>query len=139
MICKIEERRETGKNLGVSKEMVGAYSIVCHQDGKLVEAVTARSWMGRSRNAERVYATIWAKPSDGSEWFSGHDYAGGYGYHKESSAFEGAASRAGFLFEDREGNRLSWGGSGDSAMWESFEAIARALGYTGECMLIRHG
>lgn len=49
--------------------------------------------MGRSRNASTVYASIWVHAN--GHYLAGHGNAGGYGYHKESAAFQDAITSAG--------------------------------------------
>jgi hypothetical protein len=149
MKAKITKRVSNAINMAGKREVVGAYSVVACRKGQPVEAVVARAYMGRSRNASTVYASIWCHPADNSEWTSGSGSAGGYGYHKESAAFQEAIDSAGIeLYGDvyaglnREPEdmkkRAYIHGVGDSAMREAFFAIARALGYRGKLELIRH-
>ena len=82
-----------GHNYGGEKEMVSAFSIIGKIDGKLQAVVTARCYMGRSKNSSTVYASVWAHGT--GVCIAGHGSAGGYGYHKESAAIGSAISSAG--------------------------------------------
>jgi len=53
---------------------------------------------------------------------SGSDYAGGCGYHRPSSALQGAIDNAGFTLDKRID------GVGDSAMEEAMLALAECIG-----------
>lgn len=143
----IGEPRSNAKNLARDKEIVSAYSLVCAHKGEIREAITVRVYMGRSRNASTVYASVWIRPADASrDWNSGIGNAGGHGYDKESQAIADAISSAGVdLFGDpycrdgsRNKDRLYFGGTGSSAYEAIFTAIARAAGYRGKCALISH-
>lgn len=151
-------------NYSRDKELVGAYSVLGKINGALVEIVTARAYMGRSRNASTVYASVWV--SAGDKTTSGKGSAGGYGYHKESAAFNDAIRSAGVELygsaygepdrynynEQREytakertamkraanKKRCFIGGVGDSAMRAAFEAIARAAGARGKLVYVSH-
>lgn len=82
-----------GRNYGGEKEMISAYSIIGTIKGDLKKIVTVRSYMGRSRNASTVYCSIWVHGN--GYYLAGHGSAGGYGYHKESAALQGAINSAG--------------------------------------------
>jgi hypothetical protein len=146
MKAKIKNPQDNGRNYGGEKELINAYSVVAVHKGRPVEAVTARAYMGRSRNASVVYASIWCRPADrNAAWAAGHGSAGGYGYHKESAAFDDAIMSAGIdLYgdvygrEDKPTKRASIAGVGESAMRDAFEAIARALGYRGQLVMVQH-
>lgn len=151
-------------NYSRDKELVGAYSVMGKIKGEMREVVCARAYMGRSRSASTVYASLWVHAGEFST--SGKGSAGGYGYHKESAAFEDAIRSAGvelygspyyeperYNFNEkrlytekeraamtREANkkRAHIGGVGDSAMRAAFEAIARAAGARGKLVFVRH-
>jgi hypothetical protein len=130
IIASIRELAENGKNHGNKKELVSAYSIVGIRNGQLKELVTCRAYMGRSRSASTVYASVWIKMPDG--FASGHGDAGGYGYHKESAAIAYAIQSAGIdLSEDIAGR-------GDSAIREALLALGKLAGGKGELLLIQH-
>lgn len=118
-------------NYGNKKELVGAYSVVGTLKGQLKEIVCCRSYMGRSRSASTVYASVWVKLQSG-EWTSGKGSAGGYGYHKESAAIGYAIASAGIELSD------AIDGRGDSAIDAALLAIGRMAGGEGELLLIRH-
>ena len=145
MKAKLKTPAENGRNYGGEKELINAYSVVAVYKGEIREAVSARAYMGRSSSASTVYASIWCCPAKrGAEWCAGHGKAGGYGYHKESKAFEEAIKSAGIelrgdVYGREESSKVAYiGGVGDSAMREAFFAIARAMGYRGKMELIQH-
>lgn len=108
-----------GKNYGGEKETVTHKSVICIVDGKAIEPITYRAYMGRSKGAAVVYATIWAHSPECHR--SGSGQAGGYGYHKESAAAYEAAMACGFSFD------RSLHGTGQ--IDQMLEAMALALGY----------
>lgn len=163
MKAVITKPANNGRNYGNEKELVGAYTVHGRINGEMREVVTARAYMGRSRNSSMVYASIWVHAPDVCT--SGHDTAGGYGYHKESAAFEGAISKAGIELYGPVSEIRKWdanlqrektdsemraekrkaakqrayiGGVGASAMREAFEAIARAAGARGKLIFTSH-
>ena len=85
--------QHNGKNLYGEKETVNTMSYTCIVDGKIKEPIKLVWWMGRSRNASRVYCTIWL--GHGEIHAAGHGWAGGWGYHKESAAAHEAMNSAG--------------------------------------------
>lgn len=141
MKAKITKHASNARNYYGEKELVGHYSVVANSPNGPIEIVTARAWMGRSRNASTVYASIWVKSKSG-DWTSGTGKAGGYGYHKESAAFQEAIDSAGIeLFGDVYGREKTnkhadISGVGTSAMHDAFLAIARAAGYRGKLSII---
>lgn len=138
-----------GKNHGGKKEMTGAWSLIVHDGATTHEAVTVRTWMGRSNQSSVVYAAVWTNSKDGKGMQCGHGQAGGYGYHKESEAIARAVESAGFelygtpyrhTIPQDPGIRFSFGGTGSSAYPEIFAAIARAIGWdTTGALMISHG
>lgn len=151
-------------NYSRDKELVGAYSIMGKINGELREVVTARAYMGRSRSASTVYASILVHGATAEQSTSGKGSAG-YGYHKESAAFGDAISSACIeLYGDvygppryhetenrlltpaevraavrkKNNRRAHIGGVGDSAMRAAFEAIARAAGARGKLVFVSH-
>lgn len=116
---------------------------------ELIECVTVRTyWNPRADGMAALRACIWARSPQGSSepWASGRGSASGCGYHKESSAIEDAIASAGIeLYGDpyrrdpaRNKTRLYFGGTGDHAYQEIFEAIARARGFRGPFLLVSH-
>lgn len=112
------ESVHNGKNYGGEKEMVSAWNVVAFRDGEYYEPVTLRTYGGRSRNASRIYASVWVCGR-----YSGHGWAGGWGYHKASAAAHAAIRSAGITLS------ASIDGGGDSMIEEALGAIARALGF----------
>lgn len=108
-----------GRNYGGEKETVTHKSVICIVDGKAVEPITYRAYMGRSKGVSTVYATIWVHPGECHR--SGSGSAGGYGYHKESAAAYDAAISCGFTFSKCL--------SGTGQIDQMLAAMALALGY----------
>lgn len=126
-----------------NKELVSAYSLVVRlPSGELREVVTVKCYMGHSASASVVYAVLWVRCADG-HWTSGSGSAGGYGYHKESAAIASAISSAGIELKDldrtdRPDRWFDFGGTGESHYPQVFDAIARAAGYRGRTLLVKH-
>jgi hypothetical protein len=129
--------RTNARNYSGEKEKVSSYTLVAVYKGKIEMPVTVVCYMGRSASASVVYASIWVH---GKEVYrSGSGSAGGYGYHKESTAIQEAISSAGIVLYgsaySRQGEAVDYkkkayiGGVGDYAIKEAIYAIGRALGY----------
>ena len=132
---------ENGKNHGGGKELVNAYSFVVNTAKGMKEAITVRVYMGRSSTASTVYASVWIRGKQ--TYVSGHGTAGGYGYHKESTAIGCALRSAGveLLEKTEDGTWCSFyiDGTGSSYYDGVFKAIVRALGYSDKhTLLIQH-
>lgn len=159
----IKNPQANGYNYSRDKEIVGCYTVAGRINGEMCEIVTARAYMGRSRSASTVYASVWVHYMENV--CSGKGSAGGYGYHKESAAFAEAIRSAGIELwgsaytperwnyaEKRENTpaemramarkqakqRAYIGGVGSEAMRAAFEAIARAVGAKGKLLFIQH-
>lgn len=117
-------KQDNGKNYGGEKETVNSYSLVVLQDdGTLGEIVSAVVYMGRSRTASKVYASVWLGCYERSVHTSGTGSAGGYGYHKVSAAVGDAFASAGVeLAQDIKGR-------GTRAIYDALKAIAEHFGY----------
>ena len=100
---------------------LGKYELMPY-DG-MIQAVIVRWWMGRSSSASVVYCSVWVRGNNGKS-YAGTGQAGGYGYHKESAAFDSAVRSAGIELA------ASVSGCGDSAIRHAMEAIAFASGYS---------
>jgi hypothetical protein len=162
MKAVIVKQVSNGYNYSRDKEMVSCYSVMGKINGELREIVTARAYVGRSRNSSTVYASIWVH---GTVSTSGKGSAGGGGYHKESAAFQDAISSAGIELYGSAYSSNTWnydekrsytptemakaaratakkraniGGVGESAMRTAFEAIARASGARGKLTIVSH-
>lgn len=136
-----------------STPMVSAWSLVVKHKGELREAVTVRTYYkSKGSGMQPVRACIWIRPADSmAQWRSGKGSAGGCGYHKGSQAIADAVSSAGITLYGnpyaRETSRADakrifhFGGTGESAYREIFEAIARAAGYrigNGGALMVSH-
>lgn len=145
MIAKVTKAEQSNaKNMNSQKEIIGWYIVVgCNDKGEIVEGVECRVYMGRSRNASTVYASIWVQ---GSVWASGHGSAGGGGYHKESAAIAEAIESAGITLygsayshdnEEVDYTRVAHiGGVGDEAVKEALIAIARDIVGLSNCKVV---
>lgn len=139
-----ETETSNARNYSGDKELVSSYSLIGRMDGSLVELIDCRAWMGRSRNASTVYASIWVK--NGEHWYSGKGQAGGYGYHKISAAIGEAITSAGITlygspYRREDGvdidKRCSISGVGEGAIRSALRCIAQACGCE-EFIIIEH-
>ena len=136
------EEKQNAKNLAGEKETVSQYIIVDKKTEKQV--ITCRVYMGRSRSANQVYASI--RISNNGLCTSGHGVAGGSGYHKESAAIGDAIASAGFkLFGNayaRSNEKPDFKchvrihGVGESAIDAALLAIAYAVGVK-DCIFVK--
>lgn len=131
---------DNARNWDGEKERVNSWKVVAPDptlpDG-ICELIDARCYMGKSRNASTVYASVWIH-GPGSDWHSGRGNAGGYGYHKESAAIGDALASAGVElwgspYSNEQGDetkRAHINGCGSSSIEAALRAIAAALGYS---------
>ena len=112
-----------GKNYGGTKELMNTWNVIGIKKNKTTELVTLRTYMGKSNQATKVYATIWVHGTFRSIELSGSGSAGGCGYHKPSAAVADAIHNAGITLEKQID------GVGDTAIHGALEAIAARLGY----------
>lgn len=112
------------------KELVRAINVAVIENGKIVVPITAKFYMGRSRNAMTVHCNLWASDRRGKRRTSGYGAAGGGGYHKESAALSAAIQSAGISLSEQID------GVGETAMTDALTAIVRELGYTGNIRII---
>lgn len=88
-------------NLGDKKETITSRTLIAFKDGKFIELITARWYMGRSSSAMQVDCSVWfssyVMESSHAQWTdcSGRGKASGGGYCKQSAAFEDAMRNAG--------------------------------------------
>lgn len=149
-------------NYSREKETVSKYIVIGKINGELREVVDCRVYMGRSRNASTVYASLWVHA--GNLCTSGRGTAGGYGYHKESAAIASAIDSASIeLWGSPYANRSTWnydekreytpaemramerkdnkrrahiGGRGDESARAALMAIAKAAGARGKLIFV---
>mgnify|MGYP001573645638 CR=1 FL=1 len=95
------EATNNGVNYGNEKEITRAGSVVAFDpaEGRIREVIVYRVYMGRSRSATKVHATVWVHGA-GSAYSSGSGSAGGGGYCKSSAALAVAAKNAGIKSAD---------------------------------------
>tara|TARA_Y100000034_G_scaffold2112_1_gene2628 strand:- start:378 stop:782 length:405 start_codon:yes stop_codon:yes gene_type:complete len=110
-----------GTNYGGDKETTSSINVLVVRQGKIVELMTIRWYMGRSRSASQMYCTVWVH--HGGDDRSGSGTAGGYGYDKRSAAFADALEDANIEYS---GSRSL---AGMSAVRATCDAIVRKLGY----------
>ncbi|WNH52414.1 hypothetical protein [Stenotrophomonas oahuensis] len=113
---------EAGTNYGDKKELTDVLHLVGLVDGQLRNVVTVRCYMGRSKSAMAVYATVWIHAPD--NYRSGSGTASGWGYCKRSAAIAYALQNAGVTLRD------PIDGHGMTAVREALNAVARALNLT---------
>ena len=132
--------RRNGKNLDDTKERVQAYKVygLAVEDGHPVSKclLELRIYMGRSKSASTVYASLWVH---GDRWTAGSGSASGYGYCKYSAAAQGAIDSAGVKLYGTAYNSqgevnfdrpCDIGGVGETAIKTALLAIGQALGYS---------
>lgn len=162
----IKNQVQNARNYSGEKEIVSKYIVLGKINGEMREIVDARVYMGRSRNAANVYASIWVhgRDKEGKEIYTtGKGTAGGYGYHKSSAAIGSAISSAEielygnvygeprFNYEEKREytaseltamrrktfkKRAHIGGVGDSAIEAALLAIAKAAGGKGKLSIV---
>lgn len=130
------ESHQNARNMDGDKELIQQYTLVgfWRDDDRpamntIVQPVRVKWWMSRSRNATRVYCSIWVNVPQFHQakrtpvtYFGGHGFAGGCGYDKKSAALAAAIDSAGIkLSQDIDGR-------GDSAVREAIRAIGDACG-----------
>jgi len=131
MKAQIIKSQENGRNYGSEKETIGTMSAVVNTREGMKEAVTVRFYMARrSDGASLVYCSIWIMGK--GLYASGTGKAGGYGYHKRSAALQYALDSAGVTLSEPIDGR------GDSSMRDALEAVCRALGYSGQVLIVEH-
>ena len=91
--ARFTTENDNGQNNGQKMETISTYKVIDKKTER--EIILIRVYMGRSRNAQTVKASVWVngikdnkRPSDWSQWGStaGHGSAGGWGYCKKSTA-----------------------------------------------------
>lgn len=132
------------------KETIKEQTGVVNYKGKIETAIRVAVYMGRSKAASTVYASIWVYTADGRT-YSASGSAGGGGYHKESAAIADAIDNAGIKLYGGAGVTYSKpdvpdpadekkianiGGAGDHAVRVALESIARASGYRGKLRIV---
>lgn len=126
----IIKQQSNAKNMAPQKETVQTLAAVSTLDGRegLQVVCEARFYMARSADgAGRVYCSLWVH---GTQYTSGHGQAGGYGYHKQSSALACAIKSAGIELTS------DIAGVGNQAMQDAMKAIAIAAGADAGNLLI---
>ncbi len=114
-----------------NKETIHSLNAVVSHKGKLEEVINLRLFMGRSRNAQTVYASVWIS---GKNYFfaSGTGKASGGGYCKRSASASEAFKSAGITFDSPVSGR------GMSVVRDAIEATVRALGYRGQLLIVEN-
>ena len=108
------------------RECVRSVKALVISKGKIKNPVSVRWYMAKSADgASPCYCEMWA--SDGVERYTnGAGSAGGYGYDKESAAFEDALREAGYTLDE------AINGVGDTGIVRAINGVCRNLGYRGE-------
>ena len=151
------ESKQNAKNLSGEKALINRILVIDKKTERTI--VDARIWMGTSRNASTVYASVWMNGVRGKKTENfhtcGYGTASGYGYHKQSAALQSAFTSAGVIFFGSPYNRVEtvningetveekgwrnkrayFGGCGDLAMTNACLAAAYALGCTDAILI----
>ena len=142
LTAKLTQERQNAVNRSHNKEIISTYNAVVSTKNGLKDVVNIRSYMGRSNMASVVYSSIWVNGKN--FWTSGAGSAGGCGYHKESAAIDEAIQSAGIelfgnLFESGNTKKRTYiHGVGETAIIKAIEAIVKACGYKGKCLIVRN-
>lgn len=108
-----------GRNYWGDKPVTQTIHAVVLQGREMKTAVTIRVHGTKARN----YCSVWIDDRPAQRHYSGHGWAGGYGYHRPSAALQVALKSAGVtLDEDIDGR-------GEGAMRDAVIAICHAMGY----------
>jgi hypothetical protein len=132
MKAQITAHLNNGKNLGDKKETISSKVLIAHTpENGFTELATCRWYMSRSADgASPIYCTLWVYGDKGT---AGHGRATGYGYHKQSAAFQSACDNAGITLSSPVDGR------GDSMVDEALIAIGEYLGYEKTQLYISRG
>ena len=160
----IKNQVRNARNYGGEKETVAKYVILAKTKhcNEVREIVDCRVYMGRSRSASTVYASLWIHAFECHT--SGTGSAGGWGYHKESAAIASAITNAGIeLYGSPYGEPRRWnhdekreyiakeltaikrkenkqrchiGGCGETSVRLALEAIAWVVGARGKLLFV---
>lgn len=123
------------RELRPKREMTHQNTLVTVHKGDIIAPITVRWYMGRSTSANREYCSIWVRCSDGRS-YSGHGWAGGYGYDKQSASLAEAIESAGIELTTDNGRSAYIAGAGDIRIRDALIAIARAAGYRGKLRIV---
>lgn len=149
------KRADNAKNDNEKRELISYIKLIEKKTERTV--IDARFYMGKSSSASAVHCSLWiftkTEYPDGHTSTSGRGTAGGYGYHKSSSALGTAITSAGIeLWGSPYGHsvnqetpvdtkkllkfRAHIGGCGSGSMDCALQAIAFASGWT-DCIMVR--
>ena len=101
MIFTFEKLQSNAINMGDKKETITRWQLIAFKDGKFIDLVTARWYMGRSSSSMLVNCSVWFHSplfaNSHGEWTdaSGRGKASGGGYCKQSAAFYDGMRNAG--------------------------------------------
>lgn len=125
MNIKFTGKQDNGKNLGGSKEVILNRVLIAFDDNtkEFKELATVRWYMGKSRNSQRVYCSVWVIGHVFGDYTAGNAFTDGYGFCKQSDSFERALNSAGIYTEDPISGR------GISKVDEFLEAMAKMAGF----------
>lgn len=123
MNIKFTGKQENGKNLGHDKETVQVRNLIAFDGQEFRELATVRWYMGRSKQSNRVYCSIWVYTKVFGEYTAGHGISSGYGFCKQSDAFERAINSAGIYSDEPISGR------GMSTVDEFLESLAKMAGF----------
>ncbi|SRR5258708_39535663 len=125
MNIKFTGKQEKGKNLSDTKEVIQVRNLIGFDERteQFHELACVRWYMSRAKNADRVYCTIWIMTKTFGEYTSGHAYSSGYGFCKQSDAFERALNSAGVYTDEPISGR------GMSTVDDFLEALAKMAGF----------
>ncbi len=113
------ESVSNGRNYWGDKPVIQTIHAVVIHARQMRTAVTVRVHGTNARN----YCSVWVDDHLTHRYYAGHGWAGGFGYHRPSSALQVALKSAGItLSKDIDG-------CGAAAMRDAVIAICHALGH----------
>lgn len=94
-LFRLTAPEENAKNMSDKKETIETRNLIVFNEGHFQKLATVRWYMSRLSNANRVYCSIWLTDNTFGNYRSGHGMSSGYGFCKQSDAFELALNSAG--------------------------------------------
>lgn len=114
---------ENGTNLGNSKELIQVRNLIAFKDGQFHDLASVRWFISWSNSPDRMWCTLWLPTKLFGEYRSGTGITSGYGFCKQSDAFERALNSAGVYPVEPVSGR------GMSTVDDCLLAMAKHAGY----------
>lgn len=118
------------KNCADTKRLIATMNLVVNTKRGLISPVFARWYRGRANTATNMYCSVWIHGRNFCT--TGAGVADGGGYCKISGSFDTALRSANIQL------KRSVHGVGEGAVREAMQAIAKALGYRGQTIIVEN-